>query len=83
MDSVTINNIPVADLPPTWQARLHALPDALVTVRIEPAHATQAAVALDDDPAFGIWRDRSDLDIANYVQQLRGPRYPVGNLPKE
>jgi hypothetical protein len=36
----------------------------------------QALTAPNDDPAFGIWRDRQDMaDVANYVRKLRQPRY--------
>jgi hypothetical protein len=77
MEPVTFNNIPVSQLPVQWQAELHALPDATVTVHIETESNTPplAAQALDNDPAFGIWRDRVDLDVPHYVQQLRGTRY--------
>jgi hypothetical protein len=83
MESVIINNIAVSELPLAWQERLHALPDARVTVRIETAIPNQAAVAIDHDPAFGIWRDRTELDVANYVQQLRGVRYQIDGMSKE
>ena len=83
MNSVTINNVAVSDLPAAWQAHLHISADARVSVQIEPALSTQAAVAIADDPAFGIWRDRTDLDVANYVQQLRGTRYQPDNLTKK
>lgn len=76
MESVTFNNIPVSQLPAQWQTQLHALTAATVTVRIEPESDTPplAAQALDNDPAFGIWRDRVELDVPHYVQQLRGTR---------
>lgn len=83
MNSVIINNIPVSDLPPAWQTRLQTGADTRVTIQIEPALPTQAAVPIADDPAFGIWRDRTDLDVANYVQQLRGTRYQPENLTKK
>ena len=76
MNSVVIEHVPVHELPEDWRARLHALPHARVTVRIEEEIAAPATEALANDPAFGIWQDRTDLDdVAAYVRQLRTPRY--------
>lgn len=76
MEPVTFNNIPVSQLPAQWQTQLQALPEATVTVRLEPESAATpvAAQALDNDPAFGIWRDRMELDVPHYAQQLRSTR---------
>jgi hypothetical protein len=76
MNAIVIEHIPVTELPADWRMRLHALPTAWVTVRIEEESAGQELVPVVDDPAFGIWQDREDVrDVAGYVRQLRAPRY--------
>lgn len=76
MNSVVIEHVPVDALPEEWRARLQALPNTRVTVRIEEEIPAPAAEALVDDPAFGLWRDRSDLeDVDAHVRRLREPRY--------
>lgn len=73
MNTVVIEHVRVGDLPEAWRARLPT-PEAWVTVRIEeePAHAAD----LTDDPLFGMWRDRDDMeDVAAYVRHLRAPRF--------
>ncbi len=76
MNAVVIEHVPVTTLPADWQARLHALPSARVTVRIEEESAVQEATPVADDPAFGIWQDREEMqDVAGYVRRLRAPRY--------
>lgn len=78
MNAIVIEHVPVAELPPAWRAKLAQPTDALVTVRIEAE--TQATLPTEqfvtDDPAFGIWRDREDMDdVAAYLHKLRIPRY--------
>lgn len=78
MSAIVIEHVPVAELPPAWRAKLAKSTDTLVTVRIEEeAQATvPTEVFVTDDPAFGIWRDREDMDdVAAYVRKLRKPRY--------
>jgi hypothetical protein len=77
MNPIVIEHVPVAELPLAWRARLAQSADTHVTVRIEeeaPADAVQEFVT--DDPAFGIWRDRQDMnDVHACVRKLREPRY--------
>ena len=69
----------VSELPEDWRARLQTEANAHVTVRIEEEQTVQASTEQEfvtDDPAFGIWRDRSDMnDVTDYVRYLRAPRY--------
>jgi hypothetical protein len=78
MNAIVIEHVPVAELPPQWRAKLAREAGATVTVRIEE-ETPQAAPAeefLTDDPAFGIWRDREDMDdVEAYLRKLRAPRY--------
>lgn len=86
MNTLVIEHVPVAELPPAWRARLAQPNDARVTVRIEPegqSEATEAlgAAAFADDPLFGMWRDREDMtDVAAYIRLIRAPRF---NLESE
>ncbi|KQU66139.1 MULTISPECIES: hypothetical protein [unclassified Rhizobacter] len=78
MNAIVIEHVPVADLPAEWRARLTQPVHATVTVRIEEATHTTAPEDgfVTDDPAFGIWRDRQDMqDVEEHVRQLRAPRY--------
>lgn len=78
MNAIVIEHVPVAELPPAWQAKLAKSADATVTVRIEeePQAPAPAEEFVTDDPAFGIWRDREDMaDVEAYVRKLRAPRY--------
>jgi len=78
MNAVVFEHVPVAELPEKWRAQLAQQPAGLrVTVRIEPEAQPPAAETLaTDDPAFGIWRDRTDMDdVPGHVRQLRQPRY--------
>ncbi len=78
MNIIIFEHVPVTELPAAWRSRLAQVASATVTVRIEeeaPATAP-AEVFATDDPAFGIWRDRTDMvDVAAYVRRLRQPRY--------
>jgi len=78
MNALVFEHVPVAELPRAWRERLgQALAGtegAWVTVRIEQEMPTEEFVT--DDPAFGIWRDRQDMDDVNaHVRRLRAPRY--------
>ena len=77
MNAVVFEHVPVAELPEEWRAQLSQAGHLRVTVRIEPeAQVPAAETFVTDDPAFGIWRDRTDLDdVPGYVRQLRQPRY--------
>jgi hypothetical protein len=87
MNAITIEHVPVSELPQSWQAKLGTISgrdSAHVTVRIEqedaafPATATATATTTSnaDDPAFGMWRDREEMaDVQAYLSTLREPRY--------
>lgn len=79
MNTVVIEHVPVDELPQAWRDKLASVRDARVTVRIEteePPAATADAAFVTDDPAFGIWRDRTDMDdVQAYLRRLRAPRY--------
>lgn len=79
MTTLVIQHVKASELPAQWAQQLKALPGQTVTIRIE----TETAVSNDastafvtDDPAFGIWRDHNATeDVANFVRELRAPRY--------
>ena len=77
MNAVVFEQVPVAELPAAWRAKLAKADGALVTVRIEEeAQVALAEAFVTDDPALGIWRDREDMaDVAAYVRKIRQPRY--------
>lgn len=85
MSVLVIEHLKARELPDNWAQRLQAAPEQTVTVRIETepiSSATTEAGAgtsqafVTNDPAFGIWRDRDDMqDVTAYVQHLRAPRY--------
>lgn len=79
MTEIVIEHVKVEELPSAWRAKLGAVADARVTVRIAPETQTAAQDEpqfTTDDPAFGIWRDREDMaDAAAYVRKIRSPRY--------
>jgi hypothetical protein len=79
MTAIVFEHVNVADLPESWRAKLPLATAEHVTVRIE---AEAAPVKPDsdgfvtDDPAFGIWRDRKDMDdVEAYLRKIRAPRY--------
>ena len=76
MNAVVFEHVPVAELPEEWRAQLSQADHLRVTVRIEPEPQAPAVEAFEtDDPAFGTWRDRTDMDdVPSYVRQLRQPR---------
>lgn len=81
MNTLVIEHVPVAELPPAWRARLAQANDARVTVRIEAEAAeAQGMAAFADDPLFGMWRDREDMaDVAAYIRAIRAPRFSLGS----
>ena len=79
MNTIVIEHVPVAELPPAWRERLASISEARVTVRIEaegdPIEA-QAEDKFANDPLFGMWRDRDDMaDVAGYIRTIRAPRF--------
>jgi hypothetical protein len=89
MNAVVFEHVPVDELPQAWRDKLGSqIADAAgmrVTVRIEQEPADTAAEAfVTDDPAFGIWRDRQDMDdIQAYVRRLRAPRFNLDGSRNE
>jgi hypothetical protein len=78
MNTVVFENVPVAELPQQWRARLTQSGSATVTVRIEEESQAVVAQAEDfaSDPLFGMWRDREDMaDVAGHVRALRASRF--------
>lgn len=72
MDTLVIEHVQVSDLPAAWRTRLSRRGKARVTVRIE---AETADGSLQQNPLFGLWRQRSDMnDVGAYVRKLRAPR---------
>ncbi|MGB4117384.1 MAG: hypothetical protein WBK51_12650 [Polaromonas sp.] len=81
MSAVIIEHVNIADLPPSWRAKL-ADAAGQVTVRIETEQAPANDIMVHHtDPAFCMWADRADLtDPAAYAQKLRDPRYNSSGL---
>lgn len=80
MNAIVIEHVKAGDLPEDWRERLHAKSDTRVTVRIEEeaeqTAVNQAEPFFTNDPAFGIWRDRSDMaDVDAYLRKLRAPSF--------
>jgi hypothetical protein len=75
MNAIMFEHVPVVELPEKWRANLALGDNALVTVRIEEeAQAAPAEEFINDDPAFGMWRNREDLaDVAAYVRNAYCP----------
>lgn len=75
MNAVVIEHVPVSELPAAWQAKLHVAAVTKVTIRIEDEIDLPAPLVADN-PLFGLWRDREDMqDVGSYVRLLRSPRY--------
>lgn len=79
MDAIVIEHVKVSELPESWRAKLGAAREACVTVRIETETETSGAQAPregEDNPLFGMWRDREDMaDVEGYVRKLRASRF--------
>lgn len=72
MNTVVIEHVKISELPENWRAKLHAAGNARVTVRIEEEQSVQT----NDNPLFGMWRDREDMaDVESYVRTQRAPRF--------
>jgi hypothetical protein len=82
MHTVVIEHVALNELPAAWRAQLPVASNAHVTVRIEEEAVEQPA--LDDNPLFGMWRDREDVaDVAVYARRLRAPRYNLDGSRRE
>ncbi len=80
MNAIVIEHVPIEQLPAEWQAKLATPANTHVTVRIETETLSpeqQAAVnELEQNPLFGIWRDRQDMvDVPAYVRSIRASRF--------
>jgi hypothetical protein len=74
MNAVVFEHVKVAELPEDWRRQLAIPADARVTVRIEAE--ADAAAASNDDPLFGMWRDRKDMaDVSAYIRGIRASRF--------
>ena len=79
MNAVVFEHVKVDKLPQAWRASFAQSAGTRVTVRIEQEAAPEpvANVAegfVTDDTAFGIWRDRDEMnDVAAYLKRLRAP----------
>jgi len=86
MNALVFENVPVAELPEKWRARLTQAGSATVTVRIEeePQAVQVQAEDFANDPLFGMWRDREDMaDVAGYVRGLRVSRFNDDGTPRD
>lgn len=73
MSALVIENVKISELPEAWRNRLAVPENARLTIRIEEQ---AVGVAVEDDPLFGMWRDREDMaDVEAYVSTLRAPRF--------
>ena len=76
MITVVIEHVALNDLPAAWRARLPVTTHSRVTVRIEEEPESSSAAPVSDNPLFGLWQDRDDLnDVETYARQLRAPRH--------
>lgn len=81
MNAVVFEHVKVEELPQAWRARFAQHPSTRVTVRIEEETGVQSTSPATeefttDDPAFGIWRDREDMnDVSTHVRHIRAPRF--------
>lgn len=85
MNTVIIEHVALNELPAAWRARLSGAFKTRVTVRIEEETEQDVpAVALADNPLFGLWQDRDDTaDVAAYARQLRAPRYALDDAAND
>lgn len=74
MNTIVIEHVAIEDLPAAW--RKHLLHLQKVKLRVVIEEERDSAESSNAASAFGMWRDRQDLDdVANAVRQLRKPRY--------
>lgn len=86
MNAIVIEHVPVAELPAAWRAKLAKAASATVTVRIEEEvqAAAPAEEFVTDDPLFGMWRDRADMDdVAGYVRSIRASRFSEDGMRRK
>lgn len=85
MNTVVIEHVSLNELPAAWRDRLLIAPNTRVTVRIEEEAEPATQAALTENPMFGMWRDRDEMeDVDAYMQKLRAPRYrPDGSRNDE
>ena len=82
--SITIEHVRVGDLPEPWRVQLQVANNVRVTVRIEEENSDDDKPFVTDDPAFGIWRDRTDMaDVGAYLRKLRAPRFDLDGMRKK
>jgi len=71
-----IEHVAINDLPAAWRECLSFTKKTKVRVVIEEERDNAEEVP-QTASAFGMWRDRRDLDdSAAYLRKLRAPRYP-------
>ena len=78
MNAVVIEHVSVAELPQAWRDKLGQNGDLRVTIRIEAEESVQTPTAStsENDPLFGMWRDRDDMaDVAGHLRKLRAARF--------
>lgn len=84
MNTLVIEHVAFDDLPEAWRAGMHVAANARVTVRIEEEQAQSPVTGGNDNPLFGMWRDRADMaDVSHYAEQLRSARYGVDGWQPE
>ena len=72
MNAVVIEHVKPMDLPTVWLKELSVSASQTLRVIIVIESSTPEA----HDPAFGMWRDRTDLENVNeYVATLRQNRF--------
>lgn len=72
MSSLVIEHVDLAELPEAWRQRLSIAQEKRVRVVIEEEPDVDAT--MDSDVAFGMWRDRENMDVDAFVRQMRAPR---------
>ena len=76
MTTVVIEHVALNDLPAAWRARLPVSAHSRVTIRIEEEPETINTASVNDNPLFGLWQDRDDLNnVETYARQLRASRH--------
>jgi len=74
MNTIVTEHVAINDLPEAWRKRLSLAQVTKVRIVIEEEH--DIAESPETENAFGMWRDRHDMDdVANHVRNLRAPRY--------
>jgi len=72
MLSIVIEHVTLNELPEKWRARFPVDADARVTVRIEEESSSSVIASPEENPLFGIWKDRDDMaNVDEYMEQRR------------